>query len=206
MRYAITHKRDYKSLSVLGFEKNFHGLSFGTLSCADPAQNKNNYPTYDWPRAPLPSLKYPLSHHEHENRAEEQRCLDAVSQLITSKRAEGKDIGAIIIETITSQGNHQATPAFYKKLRSIAAKEGIPFIADETKIGIGSTGKMWAHEHWYLSENDGGCPDIVTFANKTGISGFYSTLDYRVDPHCANFDQDVDFVKLLNFGVIWKEI
>jgi hypothetical protein len=65
---------------------------------------------------------------------------------------------------------------------------------------------MWAHEHWYLSENDGGCPDIVTFANKTGISGFFSTLDHRVDPHCANFDQDVDFVKLLNFGVIWKEI
>lgn len=94
----------------------------------------------------------------------------------------------MIIEPITSQGNHQATPAYYKKLRAIAAKEGIPFIADETKIGIGSTGKMWAHEHWYLSENDGGCPDIVTFANKTGISGFYSTLDYRVDPHCANFD------------------
>lgn len=65
---------------------------------------------------------------------------------------------------------------------------------------------MWAHEHWYLSDHDGGCPDIVTFANKTGISGFYSTLDYRVDPHCANFDQDVDFVKLLNFGTIWKEI
>jgi len=36
MRYAIAHKRDYKSLCVLGFEKNFHGLSFGTLSCADP--------------------------------------------------------------------------------------------------------------------------------------------------------------------------
>jgi hypothetical protein len=36
MRYAISHKRDYKSLCVLGFEKNFHGLSFGTLSCGDP--------------------------------------------------------------------------------------------------------------------------------------------------------------------------
>jgi hypothetical protein len=36
MRYAMAHKRDYKSLCVLGFEKNFHGLSFGTLSCADP--------------------------------------------------------------------------------------------------------------------------------------------------------------------------
>ena len=102
MRYAIAHKRDYRNLSVLGFEKNFHGLSFGTLSCADPSQNKSNYPTYDWPRAPLPNLKYPLSHYEHENKAEEDRCLDAVSALINSRGAEGKDIGAMIIEPITS--------------------------------------------------------------------------------------------------------
>lgn len=132
--------------------------------------------------------------------------MNAVSDLIKSKRAAGKDIGAMIIEPITSQGNYQGTPSYYKKLRKIAAAEGIPFIVDETKIGFGVTGKMWAHEHWYLSENDGGAPDIVTFANKTDISGFFSTLDYRNDPHCANFDQDVDFVKLLNFGVIWKEI
>jgi hypothetical protein len=61
---------------------------------------------------------------------------------------------------------------------------------------------MWAHEHWYLSELDGGSPDIVTFAGKSGISGFFSTLNYRVE----GIEQDVDFVKLLNFGVIWKEI
>ena len=108
----------------------------------------------------------------------------------------------MIIEPITSQGNHQATPSYYKKLRKIAKSEGIPFIVDETKIGIGSSGKMWACEHWYLSELDGGCPDIVSFAGKSGISGFFSTLEYRVE----GIDQDVDFVKLLNFGVIWKEI
>jgi hypothetical protein len=46
----------------------------------------------------------------------------------------------------------------------------------------------------------------MTFGGKSGISGFYSTVDYRVDPHCAAFDQDVDMVKLINFGTIWKEI
>ena len=117
MRYAMTQKRDYKSLSVLGFEKNQHGYSFGTLSCADPIVNKNNVATYDWPLAPLPKLKYPLSRFEHENKAEEERCLNAVSELIKCKRADGKDIGAMIIEPITSLGNHQATPSYYKKLR-----------------------------------------------------------------------------------------
>jgi len=87
---------------VLGFEKNFHGYSFGTLSCADPEQNNYNSPTFDWPIAPLPKLRYPLSHFDHENKAEEERCLNAVSALIKSKRATGKDIGAMIIEPITS--------------------------------------------------------------------------------------------------------
>ena len=65
---------------------------------------------------------------------------------------------------------------------------------------------MWAHEHWYLNSNDGGCADMMTFAGKTGISGFYSTVDYRVDPHCTAFEQHVDMVRLLSFGTIWKEI
>lgn len=47
---------------------------------------------------------------------------------------------------------------------------------------------MWSHEHWYLNSNDGGSPDIMTFGGKSGISGFYSTIDYRVDPHCSAFD------------------
>jgi len=43
-----------------------------------------------------------------------------------------------------------ATPRFFKKLRVLAKDNGIPFIVDETKTGMGATGKKWAHEHWYL--------------------------------------------------------
>ena len=68
-----------------------------------------------------------------------------------------------------------ATPYFYKQLRVIAKENGIPFIVDETKTGVGSTGKFWGHEHWYLGEG----PDMVTFGGKAGISGYYTTLDYR---------------------------
>ena len=53
-KYAADHKREYSNLTVLGFEKNFHGLSFGTLSCVGQEQNTPNAPTYDWPIAPLP--------------------------------------------------------------------------------------------------------------------------------------------------------
>jgi 4-aminobutyrate aminotransferase-like enzyme len=36
---------------------------------------------------------------------------------------------------------------------------------------------MWAHEHWNLGKS----ADIVTFGGKAGISGFYSTFDYRMN-------------------------
>lgn len=44
-------------------------------------------------------------------------------------------------------------------------------MVDETATGMGSTGKLWAHEHWYLKD----VPDIVTFGGKSGISGFFSS-------------------------------
>ena len=29
---------------------------------------------------------------------------------------------------------------------------------------------------------------MVTFGGKTGISGFFSTYDFRLNPHCASFE------------------
>ena len=118
------------------------------------------------------------------------------------RRAAGKDVAAIIVEPISGIGMRSATPTFYKKLRQMAKNEGIPFIVDETWTGFGQTGKMWAHDFWYLSDRDGGCPDIVTFGGKAGISGFYSTLDFRSNPD--HFEQNVDMSKVLSYGVQWR--
>ena len=101
---------------------------------------------------------------------------------------------------------HSATPAFYKKLRLLAKTEGIPFIVDETKTGMGQTGKMWGHELWYLNESNGGSPDMVTFGGKAGISGFYSTVDLKMHPHCASVEQNVDLTQLLSFGITWRHM
>jgi 4-aminobutyrate aminotransferase-like enzyme len=65
---------------------------------------------------------------------------------------------------------------------------------------------MWGHEHWNLSNP----VDIVTFGGKAGISGYFSTVDFRLDELSStanqSFEQNVDMVKLLNFGVTWKYI
>ena len=40
---------------------------------------KLDIPTFDWPKADFPELKYPLHEYERENEAEETRCLAMVS-------------------------------------------------------------------------------------------------------------------------------
>ena len=97
-----------------------------------------------------------------------------------------------------------ATPYFYRSIRKICKQEGIPFVVDETKTGGGSTGKFWALEHWNLEDP----ADIVTFGQRSEISGFFSKYDYRLINGDASicFKQNVDMVKLLNFSLTWKHI
>ena len=147
-------------------------------------------------------MKYPMAQFEHENRAEEDRCLDEIRKIITQRRDQKKDVSALIIEPVTSLNNQMATPYFYKRLRVIAKENDIAFIVDETKTGVGASGKMWAHDHWNLNQS----ADIVTFGQKAGISGFYSTLEYRLNDVGCTFEQQVDMVKLLNYGSTWKYI
>ena len=120
-------------------------------------------------------MKYPLADHANANKDEEDRCLMTFNNIINERKNQKKEVAAIIIEPISALNNQMATPYFYKKLRKIAKEHGIPFVVDETKTGVGSTGKWWGHEHWYLKD----APDIVTFGGKAGISGFYTTIEYR---------------------------
>lgn len=96
-----------------------------------------------------------------------------------------------------------ATPYFYKQLRKITKAEGIPMIVDETRTGVGASGKNWAHEYWYLHDDQS--PDFVTFggARSQGLSGYYSTLEHRVADDDA-FGSAVNMVSLLNYGLVWK--
>ena len=205
MWYARTHKKS-GDLSVMGFSNSAHGCSVATLSCSDAAANISNVPTFDWPTASMPSLKLPYAANEVWNKAEEERCLAEALTVIKERRSAGKDVAAVIVEPISSLEMRFATPAFYKGLRQLAKTEGIPFIVDETKTGFGQTGKMWGHQHWWLQERDGGCPDMMTFGGKTGISGFFSTYDFRSGPNCPGFEQVVDLTGVMTFGATWRHI
>uniref|UniRef100_A0A7S3FX22 Uncharacterized protein n=1 Tax=Strombidium rassoulzadegani TaxID=1082188 RepID=A0A7S3FX22_9SPIT len=200
--YAKEHGKSIENLVVLGFNNSNHGSSTVTLSCSSADVNTEEVPTLNWPRAPFPQLKYPFAEHEHENQAEEKRCIDAVKDMLKAQSASGKEVAAIIVEPISSISNQMATPVFFKTLRSIAKSEGIAFIVDETKTGLGQTGKYWGHQHWFMSGDQ--VPDYVTFGGKSGISGFYASQSHKLNDEATSVQGELNLHSLIRYGQIFK--
>ncbi|KAL2105686.1 hypothetical protein VUR80DRAFT_7924 [Thermomyces stellatus] len=155
-------------LAVLSFRNSFHGRGFGSLSTTrSKAIHKLDIPSFKWPQAPFPALKYPLDKHADENAAEEKRCLEEVERLITTWHCP---VAALIVEPIQSEGgDNHASADFFQGLRDLTKKLGVVMIVDEVQTGFGATGKFWAHEHWNLTPP----PDIVTFSKKAQTAGYF---------------------------------
>jgi 4-aminobutyrate aminotransferase/(S)-3-amino-2-methylpropionate transaminase len=170
-------------LSILSFEGSFHGRTFATLSATRSKElHKIDIPAFDWPAAPFPKLKYPLAQHEAANRAEEDRCLRRVEELIETWP---KAVAGVIVEPIQAEGgDNTASPYFFQRLREITKQRGVSLIVDEVQTGGGPTGKFWAHEHWNLSSP----PDIVTFSKKLQAAGFYHNVEFRPTAGYRNFN------------------
>lgn len=155
-------------LAILSFKKAFHGRLFGSLSTTRSKPiHKLDIPSFNWPQAEFPALKYPLSEHVAENEAEEQRCLDAFEETVKNWHCP---IVAAVVEPIQSEGgDNHASPKFFQGIRDLTKKYGMLFIVDEVQTGVGATGKFWAHEHWGLTSP----PDMVTFSKKAQTAGYY---------------------------------
>ena len=53
------------------------------------------------------------------------------------------------------------------------------FLIDEVQTGLGATGKLWAHEHFNLPHS----PDLMTFAKKMQIGGYYYREELQTAPY-----------------------
>ncbi|XP_065749592.1 4-aminobutyrate aminotransferase, mitochondrial isoform X4 [Phocoena phocoena] len=165
---------DYSILSFMGA---FHGRTMGCLATThSKAIHKIDIPSFDWPIAPFPRLKYPLEEFVKENQQEEARCLEEVEDLIVKYRKKKKTVAGIIVEPIQSEGgDNHASDDFFRKLRDISRKHGCAFLVDEVQTGGGCTGKFWAHEHWGLDDP----ADVMTFSKKMMTGGFFHKEELR---------------------------
>lgn len=161
---------DYK---ILSFHGAFHGRTHGCLSTThSKAIHKLDIPSFDWPIAPFPALRYPLNDADNAaaNAAEEARCLAEVGRILDAD----PDVVGVIVEPIQAEGGDiHASPNFFRELRSLVADKGAKFIVDEVQTGCAASGTFWAHEAWGLDDP----PDAVTFSKKMQIAGYFTKAD-----------------------------
>lgn len=155
-------------LAIMSFANSFHGRGFGSLSTTrSKAVHKLDIPSFNWPQAPFPALKYPLAEHAEENAAEEKRCLAEVDRLMGEWHCP---VAGLIVEPIQSEGgDNHASPSFFQGLRDITKRHNAVLIADEVQTGFGATGSFWGHDHWNLTSP----PDLVTFSKKAQTAGYF---------------------------------
>jgi len=165
------------NLSIMSFMGGFHGRTFAALATThSKAVHKLDCPSFDWPVAPFPQLKYPLDANVEANTLEEERCLKEVRRIFQERQDAKRHVAGLIVEPVLSEGgDFHASGDFFKGLQKACAEFGAAFIVDEVQTGVGATGLMWAHESWGLEES----PDIVSFSKKALIGGYYYKDEFQ---------------------------
>lgn len=162
---------------VIHFRRAFHGRSGYTMSLTNTDPVKvNYYPKFQWPRIHNPVLTFPLTEERLEQvKKEESMALEQIKQALIDNP---DDIAALIIEPIQAEGgDNYFRKEFFTDLRTICDENDIMFIVDEVQVGVGITGKMWAHEHYVQ-------PDMLTFGKKMHVCGFVASN--RIDEISEN--------------------
>ncbi|MHA4896530.1 L-lysine 6-transaminase [Pedobacter sp. PWIIR3] len=156
-----------KGFKVLHFERAFHGRTGYTLSLTNTSPEKTKwFAKFDWPRIPVPAVKFPLNEQNLKLAAETEKL--SIAQVKQAFVDFKDDICAIIIEPIQSEGgDNHLREEFLVQLKSIADDNDAFLIYDEVQTGVGLTGKFWCHQHY----SEQAQPDIIAFGKKMQVCG-----------------------------------
>jgi L-lysine 6-transaminase len=131
-----------------------------SVTNTDPAKT-DDFPKFAWPRVLNPVVRFPVDAAAVE--AAERR---AGAEIEAAFAADPHGIAAILIEPIQGEGgDNHFRPEFLARLRQYADRYDALLIFDEVQTGFGTTGAMWAFQHF------GVVPDLLAFGKKTQICG-----------------------------------
>ena len=166
------YNKERKRFKMISRQHAYHGTTMGALSCTGPG------PAFDFLRYINEPLLMPgVSHitapycYRCDLNLEYPGCeIQCAQELKKEIEAQGPDtVSAFIGEPVIGGGGCiPPVPEYWSMIRSICDEYGVLLIADEVIHGFGSTGKMFACEHWELE------PDIMTMAKN--ITGCYFPL------------------------------
>jgi putrescine aminotransferase len=132
--------------TIVAATKGFHGKSYGSLSASAKAEFRRPFGPM------LPNIEHvPFND------------LLALRDMMTSCRAVGEDVGAVLLEPIQGEGGVNIPDDDYLPgVRALCDEFGALFILDEVQTGMGRTGKMFCCEHY------GVAPDLMCLAKAFG--------------------------------------
>jgi len=132
--------------TIVAATKGFHGKSYGSLSASAKAEFRRPFGPM------LPNIEHvPFND------------VLALRDMMTSCRAVGEDVGAVLLEPVQGEGGVNIPDNNYlPAVRALCNEFGALLILDEVQTGMGRTGKMFACEHW------GVAPDLMCLAKAFG--------------------------------------
>jgi putrescine aminotransferase len=132
--------------TIVAATKGFHGKSYGALSASAKAEFRRPFGPM------LPNIEHvPFND------------LLALRDMMTSCKAVGEDVGAVLLEPIQGEGGVNIPDDDYLPgVRALCDEFGSLLILDEVQTGMGRTGKMFACEHY------GVAPDLMCLAKAFG--------------------------------------
>jgi putrescine aminotransferase len=137
---------DSSKLTIVAATKGFHGKSYGSLSASAKAEFRRPFGPM------LPNIEHvPFND------------LPALADMLTSCKAVGEDVGAVLLEPIQGEGGvNIPSDAYLPGVRDLCDEFGALLILDEVQTGMGRTGKMFCCEHY------GVAPDLMCLAKAFG--------------------------------------
>ncbi|HLV01053.1 MAG TPA: L-lysine 6-transaminase [Acidobacteriota bacterium] len=167
---GLTEERGFQ---VLHFQDAFHGRSGYTLSLTNTWDHRKTryFPTFNWPRVLNPRCRFPMEGVNRETvLRDEAESLQQIERLLQERN---QDIACVILEPIQCEaGDNHFRPEFHASVRRLCDQYEVLMIYDEVQTGFGTTGKMWAAEHYVL-------PDIIAFGKKSQVCGIM--VSSRID-------------------------
>jgi len=129
-----------RRFKILTMEKSFHGRTFAALAATGQEKVRKGFEPFLEKFTYLP-----------------------FNDLSAVEAAMDADTAAVMVEPIQGEGGVNVPDSGYLKgLKEICAKTGALLIFDEVQVGVGRTGRLFAHEHYGVS------PHIMTLAKALG--------------------------------------
>lgn len=145
---------------MIAFFAAFHGRTMGALSLtgSKTVQRRGFGPLVPG----VTHIEFPDPYRRREGCTPEEQALACIAHLedvVLRRTVSPDEVAAIVVEPIQGEGGYVVPPPiFHRRLKALAEKHGILYVADEVQAGMGRTGKMFAIEHWGVE------PDIICLA------------------------------------------